>query len=370
MALQTVSGGLWIPNYEYFTGTGLPTIHTTLTIDANGELAAFVFRAPKTGTLAKVRIRFGTVSIGANTDLLVSFQDVAVANGDPDGTADQYRVIPTAAIVTDTTVLSGLITSNGADGGTKRSVTKGDLVACVIGYNTFNASDSVIIGAIRYAAGGSPTLYGFPDLYTASWSKQSQICNTVSVEYDDGTYAYAPGLWPAVSATGTVAYGNTATPDAIGLKFRFPGPVKIGGCWIGMDADGDFLVRLYTSSGVTTVATVDKDTRCAVGSMTGFLLFTAEQTLAANTDYVLAIEPSSATNDTLAYIDVAAAAELDQLGGGQNFHYATAKDPATTADFTATTTRRPMIGLLVTALDDGVQTGGGGLPILGGSVVR
>ena len=367
MALQSLTG-LWVPGYEYWGGYPTPSLSTGGTIDAATEQFAVIFQAPKAGTLAKVRWRFGTVARDAATVLRVSFQNVSLANGDPDGAVDQYRAIAAGDIVSDTVKQSGLITSDGTDGGVKRTVTRGELLACVFDYTTFVAGDSIVFQAVTLGVRQGPSLFCYPDAYAGTWAK-SYSGSMLSLEYDDGTYAQMIAVFPAFAASTTVSFKSDSATNVIGLKFRFPFPFKLGGCWLGVDLDGNADIVLYDAAGSTTLASLDKDVRSQASGQTTFSLFTAEYTGVKATDYVLAVKPTTTTALSLGYIDVTAAAELDQMGGGQAFHYATASTPATYADFTPTTTRRPMIGLLVTALDDGAG-GGGGFPILGGSVVR
>ena len=69
------------------------------------------------------------------------------------------------------------------------------------------------------------------------------------------------------------------------------------------------------------------------------------------------IEPSTTNSVTLSYIDVNAAALLDQMEGGQQFHFV--DNSGASGAFAALTTRRPMISVLFSAFDDAVSAGGG-----------
>jgi len=362
-APTSTSSTHWTPSYEYW---GANAVHLAggTTLDAEAERYAVIFRAPKAGTLGKVRIRFGTVSVGATTTLRVSWQTVDPTTGVPDETDDQFRVIPNVSLVGSTSVLTGLITTDGTDGGTKRTVTRGETLALVVKYETFNASDSVAVvtSAIGTRQGRNHFDY-IASNTTGSYVKQGAFLAVASLQYDDGTYAESVGVLPVI-VPGTTVYSNTSTPDEIGLRFQLSYPSSLCAAWLGVDADGDFDLVLYDGVGGTVVASVDKDFRHPTVGMTGFLGFSsADTTLAANTAYILALRPTSATNITLSHVDVAEAAELNQWGGGTQFMYATAKDPTTTANFTTTATRLPMIGLGLCAFDDGVSTVGA--PLIG-----
>jgi len=138
-----------------FTGVGAyvpwpinsmtPGFSSTLVIDATGEQAAQlgqVWFPARTGskTINKVHFRFGAVTKAGGSGLQVSLQDVSLTAGppaQPDGVVDQYRAIANgeATFAANTWYTSGLLTSDGTDTGTKRTVNFGDLVACVLEYD-------------------------------------------------------------------------------------------------------------------------------------------------------------------------------------------------------------------------------------------
>ena len=344
------AGPLYVPDINYFNAK-FPTFTGTL-LDAAADRFAAVFRAPKTGNLRKIEVRFGAVPVLTTSDLTIGLQDVSLTTGDPDGTFDQSATIATGSIVANTTVKATL----GAD----RAVTRGELLAVVVQFGTFASGDSLNINWMQQGASGGPYYFSYVVVNsTGAYAKFNSAQACFSIEYDDGSYAFSPSLLPVIVGSAD-AFNNTSTPDEIGLRFQVPMPCRIGGCHVNIDADGDFNIVLYTAAGRTVLASVDKDTRNVTGQAASPIWFTDEVTLAANTTYVLAVEPSSATSVILAFYDVSSAAVLDQLSGGQAFHYATAKNPSTTADFTMTTTRRPVMGLILTAVDDGTGSGGGG----------
>lgn len=360
MTLITVPAQ-FVPDYQFWNGASASSFVSTL-LDAATDKAAAVVEAPKAGTLGKVRLRFGAVpAINGASTIKVSFQGVDPATGNPDGVDVAFRLIAAGSVVANTSVLTGLITSDGTDGGTKLTVTRGQRFAIVVMYGTFTAGDQVNINN-QFASGTrqSPNYYTYPvsDL-TGTWGKGTNFIS-LSVEYDDGSYAYWLGSVYPVAVSSTVTYNNTSNPDEIGVQFQWPTPKKIGGAWLGIDADGDFEVVIYNGTAGTVLYTSDKDIRSGTVAQTGLVRFTAEYEIAANTTYVLAIKPTTATSIILSFLDVAVVGEMDQLGaGGQTWMYATAKDPTTKSNFTTTTTRRPMIGLVFTAEDDGASAGGG-----------
>ena len=102
-------------------------------------------------------------------------------------------------------------------------------------------------------------------------------------------------------------------------------------------------------------------------TFTGF--FTTAYNLTAGTAYYLALTPQNTTNVTLSRLtSFANNALLGNLPGGVSLYEGTRTDAGAWSD---TNTNRPAMGLILSQLDDGTAVGaGGGLPIIGGSVVR
>lgn len=339
-------GGMFVGHplgVAYFTGG---SAYFGFTLDADGEMFAAIFRIPKTGTLSKVHFRTGTTTTG--DDLKVSFQDVSATTGDPDGTADEFRVITIADGDDNAWKSTGIISSDGTDSGTKRSVTRGDLIAINWEFDSFVAGNlqlSILVGS-----GAVVPEFGYTyndHKTTGSWAKHNNSLPLFALEYDDGTFAYIPGVIPAKSAD-FVTYNNTDTPDEIGLLFQLPFKCKVGGAWMGgQDIDGDTDLVLYDSDGTTVLETVslDKDIRAATSGIKSYVWFSNDHGLLADTNYRLVLKPTSATDMTYREWTVDAAAQLDQMEGGQKFHRTERTDAGS---WTETTTKRPLMGLIVT----------------------
>jgi hypothetical protein len=358
MALQTIKGGLVIPPVPGFAGSGNPTLASFL-LDASSEKFAMIFPVPRTGTLNKFEFRLGTVTQAPGNGLKCSFQDISASNGDPDGAIDQYRVV-TTGLSSNTWVTPGLITSDGTDTGTKRSVTRGDLLAAVIEFESFTAGDSLNISALDLVATGSGLyeLRPYCDHFTASWSKQWKGA-VIALQYSDLSYEFLATPWYPISALNAQSYANNSTPDERGLYFRFPFPVKLGGCWLRCIAGaGDADVVLYDSDGSTALATVsiDKDQVGFTNGRSIFVRFPSDVQLSANTNYRLTFKPTSAVAVSLYDFEVVDASYMDAVEGGSSWYYTERTDAGS---WTETTTKRPWIGLLVTACDDGAGGGGG-----------
>lgn len=342
--------GLMIPPPHWLTAD--PAFNT-MTVDASGEKGAFVVAAPKAGDIHKVHWRVGTVTTPTDTD--VRLETVSATDGFPTGTL--------LGTTTNGTITSGSITSNTWQAATltaDATVTKGQLVAVVIAPS---GTPSYLISSITGA--------GFPyrALYTGSWSSSPIARPVCALEYSDGSFALMPGVFP-FSAINIHTFANNSTPDELALKFRLAAPVRVSGAWAALDSDGDVGIVLYDSDGTTALATASKDkdvTPATSGIGPFYFTFSSSQQLSASTYYRLAVKPSTTTSLSAYSFDVNSAAILDQLEGGQDFHYSSRTDAGAWSD---TTTRRLMVGLIIDGIDDGAGAGGGGGPLIGGRLVR
>jgi hypothetical protein len=341
---------------------GAATQTTNFLIDASAEKVAFVIRVPKTGTLNSVGFLLGTVTQAPASGLKVSFQDVDTSTGNPDGTGDQFATV-TSGLTSNSWVdvsSTGYMGAGGAGSGAKRSVTVGDRLAIVIEFASFAASDSLNIVAAATGTSVTMNYQCYVDHFTASWAKSAATNPIFSLKYDDGTYAVMPEVLP-ITGFGTLSYNqNTVAQDEAGLIFQVPFSCKVSGCWYDADIDGTADFVLYDSDGSTSLGSfsVDNNVRNSTGNGAGFGYFTGgEKTLTVNTSYRLIFKPTSTTNVILKYFDVNSAALLDQMPGGQTCHFTSRVDAGS---WSQTTTRRPLMGLLISALDDGVSAGGSG----------
>lgn len=346
MALQTLRvGGLFLDPMNYLNGS----FSSTLIMDATAEKVAFIFQCPKSGTLDKVEFRCGAVTFNAASVLRVSFQNLS--SGDPDGTQDQYRDMTTLSA--NAWNVPGLMTSDGTNTGTKRSVTKGDIIAVVFEFQTFTALDSVIISAC--AATGTAwfanTIY--TDLYTASWAKQASIIAIMALKYDDGLYEPVVGGVP-ILAFNNVLFNSGSTPDERGLIFQVPYPCRVTGFAIKVETDAAADVVLYDSNGTSVLATASLDStiRQGVNGTNTFGLFPASATLLANTAYRLVVKPTTVSDVRLYDYDATSAAVLGGFDAGANCHYTSRVNAGA---WTEVTTKRPAIAFIVSAADDALS---------------
>lgn len=349
-----VHNGNSVPGYTY----GL--------IDANGEAIAFIFAAPKTGNLAKVRFRTGTVTTGDT--IRISFQDVDVATGLPDGGVDQYRALAIADGDDNKALYTGLITSDGTDTGSLRAVTAGQIVAVVFDYAAYTAGNIQIMFLLT-ASGLQAFPYGGTRSAAGVWTKQA-LPFPLAVEYDDTTYSEIYGVCPAVTNIAAESYGSGSTPDEFGNLITVPMSCTANGIWImGGWQTGACQYILYDTDGTTALATITMDPDIIGGSSYQTplrLQFSSAVTLTKDGAYRIVAKPTTASLATLYAWSYPAATVLTAEPGGTQCYSTTRTDAGAWTD---SQTKRYGIGLLLSQIDDGASSGGG-VPIVGGGIVR
>jgi hypothetical protein len=367
LTLVSTRGPVFFPAIDHATPNGgAPNSETSILLDATAEKCAFIVRAPFTGTIHKVRFRTGTVTTGDT--LKVSFQDVDLATGDPDGTPDQYRTIVVADANDNASLVTGILSSDGTDNGTKRAVTRGDLLAVVIEFDSFVAGNLNIATRNTVNPPGSSGGH-YTDHFTAAWAKNASSLPRLALEYSDGSYWPIPYTCPAVGGIAAETFNSGSTPDERGLIFQVPFSCKASGIWALIDVDGDVDVVLYDSDGTSVLESVSLDANVRIAGSSGVFhaLWDTDVTLVKDTSYRLAVKPTSVTNASMFVGEYTAAAVLDSLSGGSECHYTSRTDAGA---WTEGTTMRPLMGLILSALDDGVSTGSGGTGAISRSRLR
>lgn len=307
---------------------------TTLVIDASGEKVAFVFRAPRTGNIASVRFKLGTVTTA--DDLTVSLQNVDLATGDPDGTQDQTATVAVAD--TDDNAWKT------ATFGSARAVTAGDAVAVVIEVGTYVDANLTITAAHSQASPYQNSIWS--ELQTGGvWAKQGTHGPLFSVIYDGaGGFTYVPtrGTIP-VNDCALINVGTGTTPDEVGLVFQLSTGLIFRGAHVVVDADGDFDVVLYdASNNVLSTMSTDANLRNASG-VNASVYPMPEVTLSASTTYRLVLKPITATTMNFLYANVVDNAILGSWPLGANAYWTQRVDAGSWTD---TNTRMPYIGLV------------------------
>lgn len=346
-------------------GQGILTNSNFGSINASGDRVGFVIRVPKTGTLHSFEVNVAIVTNNPDNGIRLSFQDVSLTTGVPDTTQDQYRDFTGTAgtISTGWTTPTGPLTSDGTDNGTKRSVTKGDLLACVIDFVNFVASDAISIRMGPNIGQVSDRSFYPVDGSGGTWAKTTTATSLCLVlKYDDGSYADI-GSWsgPYVTVADT-SFASDTTPDERGIRFTAPVGMRATGAWIRTDPLGDFQVKLYNTSNteLATSPTYDKDTftNSGSGGINIRVYFTSTVELQANMEYRLTLLPTTTTALTLAQTTLPSAAHNAAFpaGSSTSFILTTRTNGGTFSD---TDTTRPFMGLLIDGIDASAGSGGG-----------
>lgn len=338
---------------------------TSSVIDATGEKVAWtgpVWNAARaTKSVRKVHFLFGTVTKAGGSGLTVSLQDVSTAAGpptQPDETQDQTVAIANAdaGFVTDAWYTTGNLSAD-------RSVAFGEMLAVVVEYDGSGRLGADVVNfrnLTNVVTNGRFSRGGFA-LKTASWALVDVI-NNVILEFSDGTFGtlgspIIGSTWPA-SAIGSTTFNSGSAADELALEFTVPVECKCDGAWFVLQANvgTDFDVVLY--EGTTAKATVSCDANQINSTAVYRPFFVAwpEVTLSTGQTYRLAIKPG-AGNVIIQYFDVAAAGHFNAHMGGTSWAYTDRVDGGAWA--APTTTRRPFMGITLSALHDGAGGSGG-----------
>ena len=319
-------------------------------MNGSTEKVGFHVQAPKSGTLDKFEFMVGNPkSLNASSVIRVSFQDPSTSVEGADGTQDQYRDIAATALTAQTWAVPGLITSDGTDSGTKRTVTKGDDIYCVIEFQTFTSGDQIrIIAAAHWATTneylGWHAIGGYPcgaDDQGSGWSHLTTSGNASMgpycvLKYSDGSYEIPVLSTDNVDLVGVLTpYNSSDSPNEKGMKFQVPVAFITDGAWIrGSHASGqtNYDVILYDSGG-SIVRSVSFTTQISgAGTEDGLWVQWAPYTMTANSDYTLSVKPTSTTDFVWEYVRYASAA-IKTAHLGSTWYYRTRTGTGSWTDY-------------------------------------
>lgn len=360
--IQTIPGGLWIPP-AWIDPAAAPIITSMGGMTTAATFQAVVFQVPKSGVLDLFELRQFTNTNNPDNGMRFSFQDVTTL-GNPDNVEDQFAVVTAGFGPTAWLVPANVMTHDGTPGGTKRTVTRGDWLACVIRFESFVAGDSVAMSGI--SLGGNTDTWMVPVLryilITANsggtWTKSASLgLPCMALKYDDGTYAELS--WPFIPALNmnTRTFNNSLTPDERGLLFQVPFPSRISGCWVRIDIDAAADIILYdAANAIIASSSLITGRRISSSSMNAKVDFVTPVNLAANVDYRLTVLPTSASSVTIYDFDTSTSAIRESIDGGTTW-MSTQRTNA--GGWTNVNTNRPFMGLILDGFDDAASVGGG-----------
>lgn len=325
-------------------------------LDGTSVKRGNVFIVPKSGTLET--FEFHTHSVTTGNDLKISFQDVVPTTGAPDEIVDQFRVV--TGYAANSWIVPGKITSDGTDAGTPRTVTAGDLLAVVIEWN--GAAGSIQLKAWA----GLPSIdhpYGVTK--TTSWSKHLNFL-VGALKYTDGSYvplsfAGFPIVLGSAIIFPTFVFNSGSSPDEHGLRFSFPFRCKLNGFtwWCGPNSGAaDVTFKLYDNAD-TVLWSRNFDADQFRANVEGFItVFFSPIDIIPNAIYRLTVVANNTlANFTVRYLEVPTNAHLGAFPGGTTTYGTTRTDAGAWTDIT---TRRYFLGFIISDIDNGVGTSGGG----------
>lgn len=345
-----------LPSLVEVNGQGSALAYQALTLNASGDKLAFIVQCPKDGTLDSFEFMTSSVSNNPDNGIRCSFQTVDGATGLPDDTDDQYRDI-IGALSANAWQTPGLITSDGTDGGSKRTVSSGEMIACVIKFVSWVTPDSFNLNVLAGATNGIAGSCYVGNGTTGSWAKPNNYAPNLLLKYNDSTYAVFPlpvGPWSAITAS---PFNNTNTPDEIGLRFQVPVQCEAVGIWVRADFNADVDVVLYDDSDVAQ-RTVVMDSTIQFGALNLVREFYFDPiTIPASTTYRMTMKPSSASNITFETLTLPSNAYLAALPGGSTWYRTERTDAGAWTD---TDTQYTLMGLIVDGYETSAGGGGGG----------
>jgi hypothetical protein len=202
----------------------------------------------------------------------------------------------------------------------------------------------------------------------------------VTIEFDDGTVGWLGLESYAALMEGSALFASNSTPDEIALVFQVPFTAAALGLYAEVNtvaAADDFELILYSDPLGTPVAertlAFDMSLHAATNAVRVDRNFTSAYTLSANTNYAVAVRPT--TTNTIGL------GQSNFNTGNGNLRKATmlgtswskyTRTDNTGAFGSQDTTILPSLGVYVGQLDDGAGGAGGGLlrPVgLGGGLV-
>ena len=359
--MTMVQSTLWMPERQTIT---MPLALTSITaLTATGHKYAFVGRVwnkdRAAKNITKLGFRFGAITKSGGSGLTVSLQHVDVATNGPPFQPDGTQLQTVAIANGNTNFATGTWIETAALGSVQ-AVNHGDLLCVVIEYDGSGhlGSDSVVITSIS-DGNINFNLDSGAMLYISSWAPNTVASNNgVILEFDDGTFGTLSVGYPATAASSD-AFNNGSNPEIIGLEFQVPFACKCDGAWLGMQAaaGASFDVQLYDGNTLMTSSSVSAKNQRAAATAYYYETIFAEQILVANHTYRIGLRPTTTNNVTLYNFSVSNANHLQAWPGGTSWMYNTFH---TSAWGTPTATKRPLIGLRLSAVDDGTGSGGGG----------
>lgn len=347
MTLQVLPTRIYYPSTNLFTATA-----STILLDGDVDEIGMAFSFPKTGTCTGAAVTTGTVTTG---ELAVPFRVETIgADGNASGTLYHANATGTVDIADADDNVIKAPTFNGGTG-----------FPCTVGDNAIlrfkrNGTGS-LVAQFRHASSftniGVASIPGVSDYNVTAGTTWTKVANAQPM------LALNIGGWVAPGGctggiTGVSATEAFQNDDERGILVNLPISARVVGVrFFGTIAAATTIkLSLYSAPAGTPVLeaeTLEIDTdvfQTGAGNRVMEVFFTTPETLAANTDYVVALSPQGATNVNLPYFPsnntYAAAYPTGSTGVWQ------ARSNVGDA-FVPNTGRIPPMSLIIDAIDSG-----------------
>lgn len=224
-------------------------LSTLMIMNDSNDKVAFIFRAPKTGTIDTVEFQTNGYT-GTNT-VKAALQNLD-SGGLPDGTDLVFRsVTPTGG--TNQWAVPSSLTNDGTGGGSKLAVTRGQELAFVVSFSAYTSGTLTIMYWSETGNAGWP----YTTAFETGWTNFVEGWMFIAIKYDDGHYypLHEKPCLPIKSFAANVEIGHDTTPDERGIRFRPPVDMIVSGLWwrgmidyLGVSFIAEFSLMLYDGS--------------------------------------------------------------------------------------------------------------------------
>jgi hypothetical protein len=338
------------PQMPHYANGANITFTSIFSFNGASEKVGWVLCPPKTGSIRKIHYRTIAVANVGTDPLDVRIETVG-ATGQPSGTLWGTNTnVAQMCGGANTWMTTDALTADAV-------ITNTDTPIAVVIANPATGFADCQVAAIATAFSGAPGRpYGL--IYTSVWSAPQALASVMALEYSDGSIPYTPGLHPLSEFT-SQALTTATTPDEIGIRFSVPFRARVKGFWITprlTAITSDFQVSLYNPAGSLVLSKVfDASQMQSLAFQYTEEFFVGTQTIEPNTFYRLAVKPTTTNNLDVAYMGCATTALMDGMPGGPDVYWTERTDGGSWTD---TTTRWPMMGVLLDQLSNNVSSGG------------
>lgn len=298
---------MYIPSYYSQNQLNLTNSGST-GIDASGEKNGWIAKPREVATLHKIHLLTGNVTAnggGGNTTVEVSFQGVDATTGAPDGVKAAYRTFTYTTADDNTLIVTGILSSDGTDNGTKFTTTAGQHFAVVFEIPSFSTGDVFRLSFTnRY-------VMEFTESDQYAWhsvsGKLASECWCMAIEKSDGTFLKAANLIPIMTAAADTSWNSGSNPVRRGFKLNSPFSMKIQGVRLPISPGSGAVLsmHLYDSDGKTLITSAvpngwDTDIRSTLSGVNAMTWnFSPSIWINAGKDYYFYCQGGNTTNSNL-----------------------------------------------------------------------